>query len=69
MDISFPSFIVKSNKFYLYPLYEEFVSKNKQMIKPLIKGSAFITGKQELYISKDDPFPEGYSLNDTWPDF
>ena len=48
---------------------EEFVSNNKQMIKPLIKGSAFITGKQELYISKDDPFPEGYRLNDTWPDF
>ena len=22
------------------------------MIKPLIKGSAFITGKQELYVSK-----------------
>ena len=48
---------------------EEFISNNKQMIKPLIKGSAFITGKQELYISKDDPFPEGYRLNDTWPDF
>ena len=47
---------------------EEFISNNKQMIKPLIKGSAFITGKQELYISKDDPFPEGYRLNDTWPD-
>ena len=37
--------------------------------KPLIKGSAFITGKQELYVSKNDPFPEGYRLNDTWPDF
>ena len=48
---------------------EEFVSNNKKMIKPLIKGSAFITGKQELYITKDDPFPEGYRLNDTWPDF
>jgi len=48
---------------------EEFISNNKQMITPLIKGSAFITGKQELYISKDDPFPEGYRLNDTWPDF
>ncbi|MDC0192898.1 proline racemase family protein [Pelagibacteraceae bacterium] len=48
---------------------EEFVSNNKKMIKPLIKGSAFITGKQELYVTKDDPFPEGYRLNDTWPDF
>mgnify|MGYP001250216747 FL=1 len=48
---------------------EEFIINNKKMIKPLIKGSAFITGKQELYISRDDPFPEGYRLNDTWPDF
>ena len=48
---------------------KEFVSYNKNMIKPLIKGSAFITGKQDLYVSKNDPFPEGYRLNDTWPDF
>ena len=47
---------------------EEFTSHNKTMIKPLIKGSAFITGKQDLYVSKHDPFPEGYRLNDTWPD-
>ena len=48
---------------------EEFFSNGKKMIKPLIKGSAFITGKQELYVSKNDPFPEGYRPNDTWPDF
>jgi proline racemase len=48
---------------------EEVFSNGKKMIKPLIKGSAFITGKQELYVSKNDPFPEGYRLNDTWPDF
>ena len=48
---------------------EEVISNGKKMIKPLIKGSAFITGKQELYVSKNDPFPEGYTLNDTWPDF
>ena len=47
---------------------EEFILNGKKMIKPLIKGSAFITSKQELYVSKDDPFPEGYRLNDTWPD-
>ena len=46
---------------------EEFISNGKKMIKPLIKGSAFITGKQEFYVSKNDPFPEGYRLNDTWP--
>ena len=48
---------------------EEFFSNGKKMILPLIKGSAFITGKQELYVSKNDPFQEGYRLNDTWPDF
>ena len=48
---------------------EVVISNGKKMIKPLIKGSAFITGKQELYVSKNDPFPEGYRLNDTWPDF
>ena len=47
---------------------EEFILNGKKMIKPLIKGSAFITSKQELYVSKDDPLPEGYRLNDTWPD-
>ena len=39
------------------------------MIKPNIKGSAFITGEQILYKDDLDPFPEGYKLNDTWPSF
>ena len=46
---------------------KEFVSNNKKKIIPTIKGSAFITGKQELYLKDDDPFPQGYKLNDTWP--
>ena len=46
---------------------KEFTSENKKMIIPSIKGSAFITGKQEMYLSEDDPFPQGYRLNDTWP--
>ena len=46
---------------------KEFTSENKKMINSSIKGSAFITGKQELYLSEDDPFPQGYRLNDTWP--
>ena len=45
----------------------EYTEKNKKMIIPSIKGSAFITGEQEMYISGDDPFPEGYQINDTWP--
>ena len=49
-------------------IIEEYIEGNKKMIIPSIKGSAFITGEQKIYISKDDPFPEGYKLNDTWPD-
>ena len=37
------------------------------MIRPNIKGSAFITGEQILYKDDQDPFPQGYRLNDTWP--
>ena len=36
---------------------EEFTKKSIQFITPSIKGSAFITGYQELYISEHDPFP------------
>ena len=40
---------------------------SKLMVVPNIKGSAFITGEQILYKDDDDPFPQGYRLNDTWP--
>ena len=40
---------------------------SKQIIVPNIKGSAFITGEQILYKDDQDPFPQGYRLNDTWP--
>ena len=40
---------------------------SKMMIRPNIKGSAFITGEQILYKDDQDPFPQGYRLNDTWP--
>ena len=40
---------------------------SKQIIVPNIKGSAFITGEQILYKDENDPFPQGYRLNDTWP--
>ena len=46
---------------------KEFNKKSVHYITPSIKGSAFITGYQELYISDKDPFPQGYRLNDTWP--
>ncbi len=36
-------------------------------IVPAIRGSAWITGRFELYVDPGDPFPEGYLLPDTWP--
>ena len=46
---------------------EEYMDNKKNIIIPSIRGSAFITGKQEIYISEKDPLPQGYRLNDTWP--
>ena len=45
----------------------EIEEDSKKMILPNIKGSAFITGEQVLYLDDKDPFPQGYRLNDTWP--
>jgi trans-L-3-hydroxyproline dehydratase len=39
----------------------------KPAIIPAIRGSAFVTGRTELYVDDRDPFPEGYLLSDTWP--
>jgi len=36
-------------------------------IVPAIRGAGFVTGRAELYVDPDDPFPEGYLLSDTWP--
>lgn len=36
-------------------------------IVPAIRGSAFVTGRFELYVDERDPFPEGYLVRDTWP--
>ena len=52
--------------------FETFIESESQefsklMIRPNIKGSAFITGEQILYKDNQDPFPQGYRLNDTWP--
>jgi proline racemase len=43
------------------------VSEAERGIVPAIRGSAFITGRSELYVDDRDPFPEGYLVNDTWP--
>ncbi|HEX3806200.1 MAG TPA: proline racemase family protein [Gaiellaceae bacterium] len=43
------------------------VAETPDGIVPSIRGSAFITGRTELYVDPRDPFPEGYLLSDTWP--
>ena len=39
----------------------------RRAIVPAIRGSAWITGITQVFVDPDDPFPEGYLLNDTWP--
>src|SRR5581483_6777350 len=41
--------------------------ETEEGIVPAIRGSAFVTGRMELYVDDRDPFPEGYLLADTWP--
>ena len=35
-------------------------------IEPTIAGRAFVTGIGDYMLDPDDPFPEGYTLSDTW---
>jgi proline racemase len=35
-------------------------------ILPAISGRAWITGFHHYVLDADDPFPQGYVLNDTW---
>jgi proline racemase len=54
------------SKFETY-IAKEFINNNIYKIIPSIKGSAFISGRQEIYILENDPFPQGFRLGDTWP--
>lgn len=36
-------------------------------IVPAIRGTAWITGVTKVLVDPTDPFPEGYTLSDTWP--
>jgi len=47
---------------------EEVVSVGgRPAIRPSISGRAWITGRHQLRLDPDDPFPRGYRLSDTWP--
>lgn len=39
----------------------------KTAIHPTISGRAWITGRRQLTLDPDDPWPGGYRLSDTWP--
>jgi trans-L-3-hydroxyproline dehydratase len=43
------------------------VAEAEPGIVPAIRGSAFVTGRTELYVDDRDPYPEGYLGSDTWP--
>ena len=45
------------------------VVNNKPAIIPVISGRAWITGYYQHIIDNGDPFPTGYRINDTWPEF
>ena len=38
-------------------------------ILPSLAGRAWITGTHQLTVDPDDPWPRGYRLSDTWPDY
>ena len=42
---------------------------NIKGIIPEVSGRAWVTGTHQYYLDPDDPWPEGYRLSDTWPDF
>ncbi|MBD9524267.1 proline racemase family protein [Ensifer sp. ENS02] len=36
-------------------------------IRPIISGRAWVSGTSQLMLDPSDPFPTGYKLSDTWP--
>ncbi len=39
----------------------------REAIVPSIRGRAWITGTQQLMLDREDPWPGGYRVSDTWP--
>ena len=42
---------------------------SRPAILPSLAGRAWITGTHQLAVDPDDPWPRGYRLSDTWPDY
>jgi proline racemase len=42
---------------------------DKKAIHPKISGRAWITGTHQHMLDPDDPWPQGYRIGDTWPQY
>ena len=40
-----------------------------QAIRPQISGRGWVTGTHQHMLDPSDPWPEGYRLSDTWPNY
>ncbi len=52
---------------FLGRIEDETTVAGASAIIPSITGRAWITGKTQLSLDPDDPWPNGYRLSDTWP--
>ena len=52
---------------FLGRIEEEVSVGNTPAIRPSISGRAWITGRTQLKLDPQDPWPEGYRISDTWP--
>lgn len=46
---------------------EETTVRGRRAVIPSVEGRAWTTGRKELWLDPDDPWPEGYRVADTWP--
>jgi proline racemase len=53
---------------FLGRIEEEVSVGDTAAIRPSISGRAWLTGRYQLKLDPQDPWPEGYRLSDTWPD-
>ena len=47
----------------------EIAVAGRPAILPSLAGRAWITGTHQITVDPDDPWPRGYRLSDTWPDY
>jgi len=52
---------------FLGRIEEEVSIGESRAIRPSISGRAWLTGRSQLTLDKNDPWPQGYRLSDTWP--